>query len=129
MNYIDQQEYKMAIQQLQYYQAIKEHYDLMLQEERTKQELDYLKRYANEVVYPAIDKARQVKEDYLRTREREEKSKQQLRDLKNAYKEYQYNRERRKYEQDRLVYDDGNGGGKIEFTLWRRLPKVLEERE
>jgi len=30
----------------------------MIQEERTVRELDYLKRYANEVVYPAIEKAR-----------------------------------------------------------------------
>ena len=91
MNWIQEQEYKSAIEQLRYYQAIKEHYELMMQEERTIQELDYLKRYANQVVYPAIEKAKKVREDYLYLQSKEQESKREkemkeLRDLSNAVK-------------------------------------------
>ena len=73
MNYIDKQAYNRAVAYIQYYQAIKDHYDLMMREERAIPELNFLKRYANEVVYPAIEAAKKAKEDYLRTDERAEK--------------------------------------------------------
>lgn len=128
MNYIEEQQYYNAIKQIQYYQAIKDHYDLVIQEERAIQGLDYLKRYANEVVYPAIEAAKKTKEESIRTKEQLEKSKQNLRDLKNALKLYHYNKYWNEAE-SRLEPEYVDADKKqIKVTISRSLPPWLEER-
>jgi hypothetical protein len=51
-----------------------------------------------------LEEANKAKEESLRIKERDEKSKEKLAELKNSNREYRYNRERRNYELDRLVY-------------------------
>jgi hypothetical protein len=69
-----------------------------MRREKVIREVDELQGYANDVVYPLIEQAKKAKEGYLRSKEQEGKSKQDLRDLKNAFKEYKYNKEMREKE-------------------------------
>ena len=128
LNYLEEQEYLNALKQLALSQMIKDKYESIMQEERTIQQLENTKRYANEVVYPAIAAAKKTVEERTRTIKELEETKRGSRELRNAIKEYRYNV--RLHEADNLnpEYVD-ESKSTIRVTVHSSLPPWMEEKE